>query len=67
MINNNMKGSQLMTFRMNFEIQLRMIWKLSLKLMFMNPFDEYVKQVEMKPLDDTSAEVENEMSVDVIG
>ena len=31
------------------------------------PFDEYVKQVEMKPLDDTSAEVENEMNVDVIG
>jgi hypothetical protein len=28
------------------------------------PFDEYVKQVEMKPLDDTSAEVVN---VDVIG
>ena len=26
------------------------------------PFDEYVKQVEMKPLDDTSAEVE--MNVD---
>ena len=92
-INNNMKGSQLMTFRMNFVIQLRMIWKLRLKLMFMNllmittddvqdklcdtikndmeveteanvyePFDEYVKQVEMKPLDDTSAEVE--MNVD---
>jgi hypothetical protein len=31
------------------------------------PFDEYVKQVEMKTLDDTSAEVENEMNVDVIG
>jgi hypothetical protein len=31
------------------------------------PFDEYVKQVEMKLLDDTSAEVENEMNVDVIG
>ena len=31
------------------------------------PFDEYVKQVEMKPLDDTTAEVENEMNVDVIG
>ena len=31
------------------------------------PFDEYDKQVEMKPLDDTSAEVENEMNVDVIG
>ena len=31
------------------------------------PFDEYVKQVEMKLLDDTSAKVENEMNVDVIG
>ena len=31
------------------------------------PFDEYVNQVEMKLLDDTSAEVENEMNVDVIG
>jgi hypothetical protein len=31
------------------------------------PFDEYVKQEEFKPLDDTSAEVENEMNVDVIG
>ena len=27
------------------------------------PFDEYVKQVEMKPLDDTSAEVEKEMLI----
>ena len=35
-INKNMKGSQQMTFRMNFVIQLRMIWKLRLKLMFMN-------------------------------
>ena len=35
-INNNMNGSQLMTFRMNFVIQLRMIWNLRLKLMFMN-------------------------------
>ena len=35
-IKNNIKGSQLMTFRMNFVIQLRMIWKLRLKLMFMN-------------------------------
>jgi hypothetical protein len=25
------------------------------------PFDEYIKQVEMKPLDDTHAEVENEI------
>jgi hypothetical protein len=31
------------------------------------PFDEYVKQVEVKPLDDTSAKVENEINVDVIG
>jgi hypothetical protein len=31
------------------------------------PFGEYVKQVEIKPLDDTSTEVENEMNVDVIG
>ena len=31
------------------------------------PCYEYVKQVEMKLLDDTSAEVENEMNVDVIG
>ena len=30
-INNNMIGSQLMTFRMNV-IQLRMLWKLRLKL-----------------------------------
>ena len=30
------------------------------------PCDEYVKQVEVKPLDDTSAEVEKEMYVDVI-
>jgi hypothetical protein len=29
------------------------------------PFDEFVKQVEMKPLDDTSAEDENEMKVEV--
>jgi hypothetical protein len=29
------------------------------------PFDEFVKQLEMKPLDDTSAEDENEMKVEV--
>jgi hypothetical protein len=29
-------------------------------------FYEYVKQLEVKPLDDTSAEVEKEMNVDVI-
>ena len=31
------------------------------------PFDEYVKQEEIKPLDDTSAEVENEMNVNITG
>ena len=29
------------------------------------PFEEYVKQVEVKPLDDTSAEVENEIYFDI--
>ena len=29
-------------------------------------FDEYVKQVEVKPLDDASAEVEKEMNVEFI-
>ena len=29
------------------------------------PLEEYVKQVEVKSLKDTSAEVENEMNVDV--
>jgi len=28
------------------------------------PFKEYVKQVEVKPLDDTSAKVEKEMNFD---
>jgi hypothetical protein len=40
---------------------------LKLRLNFYEPFVEYVKQVEVKPLDDTSAEVENEMNVDAIG
>ena len=31
------------------------------------PFEEYVKQVEVKPLDSVSAEVKKEMNVDVIG
>ena len=31
------------------------------------PFEEYVKQVEVKPLDDTSVEVQNGMNVDVLG
>ena len=31
------------------------------------PFEEYVEQVDMKYWDDTSAEFENEMNVDVIG
>jgi hypothetical protein len=30
------------------------------------PFDEYVKQVEVKPLDNTSAEVEGEMNVVIV-
>ena len=30
------------------------------------PFDEYVKQVELKPFKDISAEVENEMIIDVM-
>ena len=29
------------------------------------PFEEYVKQVEMKPIDDLSAEVQKEMNADV--
>ena len=29
------------------------------------PFEEYVKQVEVKPLDDTSAEVEKEIYFDI--
>ena len=29
------------------------------------PFEEYVKQVEVKPLDDTTAKVEKEMNFDV--
>ena len=35
-IDSNLKSSQLTMFRMNFVIQLRMIWKLRLNLMFMN-------------------------------
>ena len=31
------------------------------------PFEEYVKQVEVKPLDDISAEDKNEINVDIIG
>ena len=31
------------------------------------PFEEYVKQVEVKPFDNVSAEVRKEMNADVIG
>ena len=31
------------------------------------PGEEYVKQEEVKPLDDVSAKVEKKMNVDVIG
>ena len=31
------------------------------------PFEEYVKQVDMKQWDETSDEFENEMNVDVTG
>ena len=31
------------------------------------PFEECVKQVEVKPIDDVSAEVKKEMNDDVIG
>ena len=36
-------------------------------MLFIKPIGEYVKQVKVKPLDETSAEVENGMNVDVIG
>jgi hypothetical protein len=65
---NNKKASQLMTFKLTFVIQLRMIWKkLKTEANVNDPFEEYVKQVEVKPSDNTSAEIENEMNVDVIG
>ena len=31
------------------------------------PFEEYVKQVKIKSIDDVSAEVEKQMNTDVIG
>ena len=31
------------------------------------PIEEYVKQVEVKPIDDVSAKVKKEMNDDVIG
>ena len=35
-IDSNLKSSQLKMLRMNFVIQLRMIWKMRLNLLFMN-------------------------------
>ena len=35
-IDSNLKSSQLKMLRMNFVIQLKMIWKMRLNLMFMN-------------------------------
>ena len=41
--------------------------KFSLKLNLYEPFEEYVKQVEVKPLDNVPAKVKKDINADVIG
>ena len=61
-----MKGSQLMTLRMHV-IELKIIMEADTDAKVYEPFEESVKQVEVKPLYYISAEDKNEMNVDAIG
>ena len=54
-----------MALRMHV-IELKMLWK-DTEAKVDEPFEETVKQIQVKPLDDISAEDKNEMNVDVIG
>ena len=65
-ISNNMKVSQLMRFSMNV-ILIKDVMKVETEAKIDEPFEEYVKLINVRPVDDTSAEVEKVINVEVIG
>ena len=65
-ISNNMKVSQLMRFSMNV-ILIKDVIKVETEAKIDEPFEEYVKLINVRPVDDTFAEVEKEINVEVIG
>ena len=65
-ISNNMKVSQLMRFSMNV-ILIKDVMKVETEAKIDEPFEEYVKILNVRPVDDTSAEVEKVINVEVIG
>ena len=62
-ISNNMKVSQLMRFSMNV-ILIQDIMKVETEAKIDEPFEEYVKILNVRPVDDTSAEVEKVINVE---
>ena len=65
-ISNNMKVSQLMRFSMNV-ILIKDVIKVETEAKIDEPFEEYVKLINVRPVEDTSAEVEKVINVEVIG
>ena len=61
-IGNSMKVSQLMRFSMNV-----MLIKDAMEVETEAKIDEPFEEIDVKPVDDTSAEVEKEINVEVIG
>ena len=65
-ISENMRVSQLMMFSMNV-ILIQDVMKVETGAKIDESFEEYVKLINVRPVDDTSAEVEKEINVEVIG
>ena len=61
-ISKNMKVSQLMMFSMNV-ILIQDVMKVETEAKIDESFEEYVKLINVRPVDDTSAEAENVMNV----
>ena len=61
-ISNNMKVSQLMRFSMNV-ILIQDVMKVETEAKIDESFEEYVKLINVRPVDDTSAEVEKVINV----
>ena len=59
---NSMKVSQLMSFSMNV-----MLIKDAMEVKTEAKIDKPFEEIDVKPVDDTSAEVEKEINVEVIG
>ena len=65
-ISKNMKVSQLMMFSMNV-ILIQDVMKVETEAKIDESFEEYVKLINVRPVEDTSAEVEKVKNFEVIG